>query len=255
MMKQQYSIEEAWKSMLYDLYNKGTENHKDDSLVVENIGGHYFIKNPINFSPLALNVNSKTFIHFIKKGAFDIQEYPIKGEALADYVDSINQEDKIFIHTPEKFTADKDCHKPFVYTYPERLQALFCSNTKGEIDCINQLMVIVDRLKNNLGSNRAIAVLYQAGLDSQEIDIPCLQLVQALVRDNLLVLSVFFRSNDIYGAFPSNMLFITNLGLMIQNEINKEYPDVKFHGIDYHVSSMHYYKTDEDAVKSIMQKK
>lgn len=254
MVEPKTSIERAWKSMLYELYHTGEKNHKDDSPVVECIGNHIRIQNPV-FS-IFNKMSSKNFLTWVRKGAFDIEEYPIKGEALADYVDSINQDDKIFIHEfhPEFLDENKDYHKPFVYTYPERIQALFCSDDCGEIDCINQFEVIIDRLKNNIGSNRAIAVLYQAGLDSQAEDIPCLQLIQALVRDNKLILSVFFRSNDIYGAFPSNMLFISNIGLMIQDELNKDFPMITFDHIDYHVSSMHYYETDAYSVEQIVKK-
>ena len=41
-----------------------------------------------------------------------------------------------------------------------------------------------------------------------EQHIPCLNWVQATIRNNKLILHVIFRSNDCYSAFPSNMLFI-----------------------------------------------
>ena len=221
----------------------GYQCSKDDSEIYEVLGLHYQIANPIKLysDNLNLNLNSHKFIDLAKNGAFDIEGYPLKGEALSDYIDSINQYDKIYIHENDQ---------AFVYTYPERIKHYLSCDIEDNIIFYNQLDNIIKRLKNNIGSNRAIAVLYQAGLDSQAIDIPCLQLIQAFVRDNKLILSVFFRSNDIYGAFPSNMLFISNIGIVIQEELRKINPNIKFEYIDYHVSSAHIYETDLDAVKA-----
>ena len=57
-----------------------------------------------------------------------------------------------------------------------------------------------------------------------------------------------FRSNDLYGAWPSNMLFLTGLGLSMAENLK----DVTFNGIHYHSSSLHIYKTDLDAVKEVL---
>ena len=90
-----------------------------------------------------------------------------------------------------------------------------------------------------MGSNRAVAVTFNPFIDNERDDIPCLQLIQALVRNDKLILSVYFRSNDLYGAFPSNMMFLTYLGMKIANELG-----VQFDYIDYHCSSLHVYETD-----------
>lgn len=244
-------IEATWKFMLDSIYFYGKDHIKDDSLIREEIGLRFRITNPlIEKTPTALSISPQQFLKMISDGVFDIDNYPIKGEALADYVSSIYHRDKIAIHD---FDPNKQFTNSFVYTYPERLEALWINDRECNIEPISQLDVICRRLEQNLGSNRAIAVLYQAGFDSTEVDIPCLQLIQALVRDDKLILVVFFRSNDIYGAFPSNMLFISNIGLMIQERLNKTYPNVRFDHIEYHVSSAHIYKTDLNAVKRIIE--
>ena len=157
----------------------------------------------------------------------------MKGEALAEYIDSI--------------------HKPklqgFVYTYPNRLLEHFCHNDGNSGLIINQLDVCLDRLKKNLGSNRAVAVLLDPDVDSYELDstnklvddIPCWNWVQFLVRDNELNMHVQFRSNDIYNAFPANMMLLTYIGMLFTEKLNKIYPDVKFKGIYYNATSAHYY--------------
>jgi len=248
-------IKQAWEYMLWQIYHTGESVFKDDAPIQEKIGMFYRIENPVlTASPfMVYSMSSPKFIDLIRRGVFDIKDYPLKGEALADYVDSINDWDKIDINRfhPE-WLEDGEYNKPFVYTYPERLLMLWTSNTSGELEPVNQIEVMCERLKKNLGSNRAMAVLYQAGLDSKVDDIPCLQLIQAFVRNGELILSVYFRSNDIYGAFPSNMLFISNIGLMLQYELKQNGFDVTFKSIDYHVSSAHFYESDRDAVEAIV---
>ena len=219
-------FESKWRKLLEELLLTNKKHVKDEAQIREIIGVNERIDNPYKDS--MLNINHKQFAEAVKRGAFDIKEYPFKGEALFDYVTSLDDERQIYL--------DDD---GFIYTYSERLQ-----NYQGR----NQLIDIVNRLKEDTGSNRAVAVTFNPFVDNERADIPCLQLVQALVRDDKLILSVYFRSNDLYGAFPSNMMFLTYLGMKIANELN-----VEFDYIDYHCSSLHIYETDyEQASKVIM---
>ena len=210
-------FESKWRKLLEELLLGHKKHVKDETQIREIIGVHERIDNPYNDS--MLNINHKQFAEAVKRGAFDIKDYPIKGEALFDYVTSLDDEHQIYL--------DDD---GFIYTYSERLQ-----NYQGR----NQLKDIINRLKQDMGSNRAIAVTFNPFIDNERDDIPCLQLIQTLVRNDKLILSVYFRSNDLYGAFPSNMMFLTYLGMKIADEL-----DVKFDYIDYHCSSLHIYETD-----------
>ena len=210
-------FEKVWKELLNEVIYNGKYTYKDDSKIKEVIGVHKQIKNP--YSNSIINISADKFASYVKKGIFDIAEYPIKGEALFDYVTSLDDEHQIYL--------DDD---GFIYTYSERLQ---------NYNDINQLDVIINRLNKNINSNRAIAVTYNPMVDMNRQDIPCLQLIQALVRNDKLILSVYFRSNDLYGAFQSNMMFLTYLGMKIANELG-----VQFDYIDYHCSSLHVYETD-----------
>lgn len=219
-------FESKWRKLLEELLLSHKKHVKDETQIREIIGVHERIDNPYKDS--ILNINYKQFAEAVKRGAFDIKDYPIKSEALFDYVTSLDDEHQIYL--------DDD---GFIYTYSERLQ-----NYQGR----NQLIDIVNRLKQDIGSNRAVAVTFNPFIDNERADIPCLQLIQTLVRDDKLILSVYFRSNDLYGAFPSNMMFLTYLGMKIANEL-----DVKFDYIDYHCSSLHIYETDyEQASKVIL---
>ena len=219
-------FEKVWKELLNEVIYNGKYTYKDDSKIKEVIGVHKQIKNP--YSNSIINISADKFASYVKEGIFDIAEYPIKGEALFDYVTSLDDEHQIYL--------DDD---GFIYTYSERLQ---------NYNDINQLDVIINRLNKNINSNRAIAVTYNPMVDMNRQDIPCLQLIQALVRNDKLILSVYFRSNDLYGAFPSNMMFLTYVGMKIANELG-----VQFDYIDYHCSSLHIYETDyEQALKVVI---
>ena len=219
-------FESKWRKLLEEVLLTHKKHVKDETQIREIIGVHEMIDNPYKDS--MLNINHKQFAEAIKRGAFDITDYPIKGEALFDYVTSLDDEHQIYLDD-----------NGFIYTYSERLQ-----NYQGR----NQLIDIVHRLQQDMGSNRAIAVTFNPFVDNERANIPCLQLIQALVRNDKLILSVYFRSNDLYGAFPSNMMFLTYLGMKIANEL-----DVKFDYIDYHCSSLHIYETDyEQALKVII---
>ena len=219
-------FEKVWKELLNEVIYNRKYTYKDDSKIKEVIGVHKQLKNP--YSNSIINISADKFASYVKKGIFDIAEYPIKGEALFDYVTSLDDEHQIYL--------DDD---GFIYTYSERLQ---------NYNDINQLDVIINRLNKNINSNRAIAVTYNPMVDMNRQDIPCLQLIQALVRNDKLILSVYFRSNDLYGAFPSNMMFLTYLGMKIANELR-----VQFDYIDYHCSSLHVYETDyQQALEVVM---
>ena len=210
-------FEIKWRKLLEELLLTHKKHVKDETQIRETIGVYEKIDNPYKDS--MLNINHTQFAESVKRGAFDIKDYPIKSEALYDYITSLDQLDMIVLD-----------ENSFSYTYPERLQ-----NYQGR----NQLNDIVNRLQQDIGSNRAVAVTFNPFVDNERDDIPCLQLIQALVRDDKLILSVYFRSNDLYGAFPANMMFLTYLGMKIADKLG-----VTFDYIDYHCSSLHIYETD-----------
>ena len=123
-------FEKVWKELLNEVIYNGKYTYKDDSKIKEVIGVHKQIKNP--YSNSIINISADKFASYVKKGIFDIAEYPIKGEALFDYVTSLDDEHQIYL--------DDD---GFIYTYSERLQ---------NYNDINQLDVIINRLNKNINS-------------------------------------------------------------------------------------------------------
>lgn len=242
----------VWTQMLWDIIHHGHTKTKDDSEIIEHINNHYFIDTPYSVM-LQKRMNSDFFVDLLSKGAFDIENYLISGEALTDYVLSLLNDNMIYF---SNFARDdiKDTDS-FVYTYPERL--LSCATIDsiaedGKIYFENQVDIIVGRLKENLYSNRAVATLYIPGIDGYREDIPCLNWLQALVKDDCLTLHIMFRSNDIYQAFPANMTFLMFLGVKIVDELKESYPTLYFGGIYYNSTSAHIYKTNEEQVLKLL---
>jgi thymidylate synthase len=240
------SIEENWIKFLHDVIEKGEKHTKDDGDVLqEHLINHCFIDNVLNQFG-AQNITAKMFIDMIKKGVFDIEGYPLKGPALADYVQSFDDPKQIYL---EEYDEDD---KPFIYTYPERIRNIYLCNRRNHKGRYNQFEIMQRRLMEHAGSNRAVATLYSAGLDKDEQHIPCLNWMQATIRNNELILHVIFRSNDCYSAFPSNMLFIQYIGIKLVEELKEFYPLLKFKGISYQSSSLHIYEGDLDQAKKVI---
>lgn len=100
-----------------------------------------------------------------------------------------------------------DCtYEGVEYTYGSRLR-----NHDGK----NQIELIIDELKSQNYSRRAIAFTWNVKKDCKNEKSPCLDLVQALIQGDFLYVTAYFRSNDMFRAWPLNAYGI----LKIQKEI------------------------------------
>ena len=241
------SIEKAWRNLLNDVFEVGVFHEKDDGdMLLEKMINQVFIVNIVDdFFWGNKSINSLVFADLIGKGLFNISGYPLKDEALMEYVLQLDDEKQIFID---------DYEDSFIYTYPERILGMKTVDRDGKVSLYNQFDVMCERLRNFDGSNRAVATLYNVGLDELEQHIPCLNWLQITIRNDELILHVMFRSNDLYNAFPSNMMFLMYLGLKFVEELHDEYPLLKFKGINYNSTSLHIYKSDFDQAKNVIKK-
>lgn len=238
------SIEDGWHMMLKTIIKRGKMHKKDDASILEFLDGFRLFLSPVDsYTRFCGCETTQNFLKLVDLGVFDIEGYPMKGPALGKYVKSLTDGDLINLDGPNDF----------VYTYPERLYAIWMVNDDGDKGFFDQVDVMCSRLEENIGSNRAVATLYQVALDKDQEHIPCLNWLQATVRDDSLILHVMFRSNDIFMAWPSNMLFLTHLGLRMQDRLRKKYPQLTFDGIDYSVTSAHIYETDLEMAKEVIK--
>lgn len=228
------SINQCYLNFVEKILNEGSETYKDsDHHLKESFGNFYHIEDPLNlkFKAKYQHFTAEDMLNEIKEGKFDIDGCPIKHDALVEYVKSF------------EISSDQG----FVYTYPNRILEHFG---------VNQFNVMKERLLNATGSNRAVAITYDPKLDCDREDIPCLQVLQCFIRNNQLSIHCFFRSNDIFGAFYSNMFFITYIGIKLKEELNKKLltEDLTFDGIYYYSSSGHIYNNDLKAAKKMLSK-
>ena len=227
-----YSINESYKDFVKNIIKKGHWTFKDGKEILESLGNKIRIDNPLGYSHKAKYelITSGEFLNDIEEGEFDIEGCPINGLSLSYYVKGFNGSDV----------------GGFEYTYPNRIKEYFG---------VNQFETMVKRLMDDLGTNRSVAVTLDPKSDCSVEDIPCLQVLQAIVRNRKLTLHCFFRSNDIYGAYYSNMYFITYIGMLLVEELNRRDPvntNIVFDGIYYYSSSAHIYKTDYNNAKKLV---
>lgn len=226
------TINQCYVNYVEKILNQGKETYKDSNHhLKESLGNYYVIEDPLNlkFKAKYQHMSPEMMLDEIRSGKFDIEGCPIKADALYEYVKSFED------------SSDQG----FVYSYPNRILEHFK---------VDQFEVMKERLKTATGSNRAVAVTYDPALDCDREDIPCLQFLQCLIRDGELTIHCLFRSNDIYGAFYSNMFFITYIGIKMKEELNKELlgEKVNFGGLYYHCTSGHIYSNDLKSAKKMV---
>jgi thymidylate synthase len=99
------------------------------------------------------------------------------------------------------------------YTYGQRLR------NNNDID---QISKIIEKIKKTAYTRRAIAFTWDVKKDYDNDKSPCLCLVQCIVQNSKLYLTAFFRSNDMYNAWPKNAFALRKLQSLIAEEINIE---------------------------------
>lgn len=116
--------------------------------------------------------------------------------------------------------------KDFIYTYQDR----FCNHFS-----INQYEYIVDKLKRNKESRRAVAITWNPNIDPVNDEVPCLNYLCCSVYDNELFMNVVFRSNDFTTAFVANMYGLMNLQLYLADKIGVNVGDFNYCGNNVHL--------------------
>ena len=228
------TINECYKNFVKEVLENGKEAYKDnDHHIKEKLGNYYYIEDPLglNYKATYQYLTFEDMLQRIKDGDYNIKNCPIQEKALLKYVTSV------------LLSSDNG----FAYNYPNRILEHFG---------VNQMKTMKERLLHARGSNRAVAVTYDPKTDHDREDIPCLQVLQAILRNGELTMHCFFRSNDIYGAFYSNMYFITAMGMMLKDELNDfiiSGDKLGFGGVHYYSSSAHIYWYDLKAAKRLVR--
>lgn len=131
-----------------------------------------------------------------------------------DYFQFTKEELEEYI--PQVTTAMKI--KDVSYTYGYRFRAAELKDGSR----IDQVQNIIDVLKKFPYRRGAIAFSWDYDIDTTSKLQPCLNLIHCLVQDDILHMTVYIRSNDMYGAWPRNAFALRRLHGLIVKEISKE---------------------------------
>ena len=178
-----------------------------------------------------------------------------------------------YVHQLTGITSRTGTNKDFEYTYGNRIfdypraevwRGDDVEGTRLGVDAgslvlfgdgdgkgLNQVATsIIERLKANPSSRRAIAVTWVAEHDMYSRDPPCLQFIQCLVRDRKVNLHAVFRSHDMAGGWGPNAYALQELKTHIVGALNGPNPDPKTMYVvgyleTYSVSAHIYLKQDQ----------
>lgn len=138
------------------------------------------------------------------------------------------------------FEVDKGNWK---YTYHDRMVRYPIDNKykfPNEL-YTNQLQFIIDELRRNSDSRRAVIDIRDNSDDMYSDDPACLQHIQFFIRDNKLHMKVLFRSNDACKAAFMNMFAL----IMIQKYIADSL-GIEVGTYTHRANSFHCYARDYD---------
>lgn len=105
---------------------------------------------------------------------------------------------------------------------------------------IDQLIEVLNQLKNSPDSRRIIISAWNVGELSQMALMPCHALFQFYVADNKLSCQLYQRSADVFLGVPFNIASYALFTMMIAQECNLELGDFVWTGGDTHIYSNHF---------------
>lgn len=133
------------------------------------------------------------------------------------------------------------------YTYHDRMTCYpVAFNYEGDEykEQIDQIRFVVDELKRNPSSRRAVIIIRDPSVDAYSDDPACLQHIQYLIRSGKLECKVLFRSNDACKATFMNAFAL----IMLQERIAKEL-GVEMGAYTHRANSFHCYEKDFDMLE------
>jgi thymidylate synthase len=137
----------------------------------------------------------------------------------------------------------------FEYTYGERLRSWKMPEKPGQPvePPIDQIDLLIQRLKTNPNTRRATAVTWIPPVDSAKEEVPCMIVDDFKLRDGRLNLTVLFRSHDFAGAYPANLYGLARLLEYVSDQV-----EARPGSISTTSASAHIYDHDWDWVREML---
>jgi len=131
----------------------------------------------------------------------------------------------------------------FTYTYGNRLRRYGIG--------LDQLDHVVHTLTREPESRRAVAVIYDPEEDMNSDSVPCMNLLDFKIRNERLHLTAYFRSHDVYAAYPANIFALARLMEYVIAQIDGG-RKIRIGTLNVVSNKAHIYQRDEwDAWKMI----
>jgi len=192
----------------------------------------------------------KILDHVLRFGHIKKSHHGDDQQELVGLVSVVNDEDPDGIDWKDYFQFTKEhfevyqkqlmtdvIEKDLSYTYGSRLR---------DFGGINQIDSLVEELKRARYSRRAVAITWDVEKDHDNEHSPCLDVIQALVQDKLHI-TAYFRSNDMFGAWPENALALRKIQYEIASRVEVEVGDLIIVS-----NSAHIYSSDWEKARKIV---
>lgn len=110
----------------------------------------------------------------------------------------------------------------------------------------NQIEYVINELKNNKYSRRAVLTIYDAKEhEKYKHDTPCTLNIYFNIIDDFLNMSVMMRSNDLWYGFCNDQYCFAKLQEMIADRLNKKIGWYYHHANDFHIYKEKLNKNNE----------
>ena len=139
----------------------------------------------------------------------------------------------------------------WTYTYHDRMLNYSIDNQLRfpNTPTVNQIQFIIDELKRNPYSRRAVIDVRDNSDDIYSDDPACLQHIQFFIRNNKLHMKVLFRSNDACKATFMNAFAL----IMLQNRVATSL-GVNIGTYTHRANSYHCYEADFDMLNGYVKR-
>jgi len=105
---------------------------------------------------------------------------------------------------------------------------------------VNQIEKVIDKLRSNWFTRRAVISLWMPEQDNFSQYPPCICALQAMIRSDRLVMTALLRSNDAWLSALPDMVMISNLQKKIADELEVACGEYIHHAVSYHIYDYDY---------------
>ena len=130
------------------------------------------------------------------------------------------------------------------YTYGERI---------FEHDGINQINSVIERIKKNRNTRRAVVSTWNVNKDTLSNKSPCLDFIQFVVQDGLYM-TAYFRSNDMFKAWALNAFALRMLQFYVSRQTGILPADLTIISSSAHIYESDFRNAENLAKKEIKEK-